>query len=61
MPEARSLTIRIRVDNRNEPAETDVVQKVRRLLESIEGDPRPQLEIARAEREDVAVAAPEPP
>lgn len=56
MPQ-RSLTIRIRIDDRTEEQEVAIVQKVRAELAKLPADPRPTLEIASASTQTVAVEA----
>lgn len=53
----RSLTIRIRIDDRVESQEVAIIAKVREQLAKLPGDPRPTLEIANASTEAVAVEA----
>ena len=55
MPEQRSLTLRIRIDNRTIEQEDQVIAKVKERLAEFPGEPRPELELARASRESIAV------
>jgi len=54
MPETRSLTLRIRIDNRTIEQEDQIIAKVKEKLAELPGDPRPELELARASRESIA-------
>lgn len=53
----RSLTIRVRIDDRTEAQEAAIIEKVRAELAKLAGDPRPTLEIASASTQTVAVEA----
>lgn len=54
MPEQRSLTLRIRIDGRSVEQEDQIIAKVKEKLAELAGDPRPELELARASRENIA-------
>lgn len=54
MPQ-RSLTMRIRIQDRTKDQEDAILAKVREQLGKVQGDPRPTLEVNRAEGAIVAV------
>jgi len=50
----RSLTVRIRIDDRTEQVEKSIIYDVKELLAKLDGEPRPTIEIAAASSESVA-------
>lgn len=51
----RSLTMRIRIDDRTEEQEAAILGKIRAELAKLPGDPRPTLEKSSSSGEAVAV------